>query len=141
MNKLTILSPLLYCCYATKVHALSDLLVETLVVCCRCSAFASQKELIEFVSGRRAAATENSQYYLILYFSSICAMKYSAAFVLVIKELMNCRNIKSISPTTMMTMPTNTPTIIPVVPLSVAKRLNSTAIPPRQIGTSTNIIL
>lgn len=32
VNKLTILSPLLYCCYATKVHALSDLLVETLVV-------------------------------------------------------------------------------------------------------------
>ena len=59
----------------------------------------------------------------------------------ILKELMNCRNIKSISPTTMMTMPTNTPTIIPVVPLSVAKRLNSTAIPPRQIGTSTNIIL
>ena len=32
MNKLTIPSPLLYCCYATYVPALSDLLVETLVV-------------------------------------------------------------------------------------------------------------
>ena len=38
VNKLTILSPLLYSCYATKVHALSDLLMETLVVCYRCYA-------------------------------------------------------------------------------------------------------
>lgn len=38
VNKLTIPSPSLYCCYATIVHALSDLLVETLVVYKRCSA-------------------------------------------------------------------------------------------------------
>ena len=53
VNKLTILSPLLYCCYATKVHALSDLLVETLVVCYRCYA-SLHKRVNEFVSGRRA---------------------------------------------------------------------------------------
>lgn len=51
MNKLTIPSPSLYCCYATIVHALSDLLVETLVVYKRSSA-ELYKRVNEFIYRR-----------------------------------------------------------------------------------------
>ncbi len=46
VNKLTIPSPLLYCCYATYVPALSDLLVETLVVWYELSKFTKLLNLI-----------------------------------------------------------------------------------------------